>query len=137
MTEEKIDRGSALKRTAELRAAIIAGLQDGQLYRMDMMRDLGVVKALGAKPKDLQNTVYRMVKMGLLEQQPLGTGLGYKLATNSGVRKYPLAKKSEAPSTKPVAAKGNPTIQVDVIKSTGRVRLTLGGLIIEVGVSNE
>lgn len=137
MTEGKIDRGSALKRTAELRAAIIAGLQDGQPYRMEMLRDLDVVKALGAKPKDLQNTVYRMVKMGLLEQQGSGPSSAYKLATNSGVRRYPITKKAEAPSTSHVAAKGNPTIQVDVIKSTGRVRLTLGGLIIEVGVSNE
>lgn len=45
--------------------------------------------------------------------------------------------KSSAPSTKRLVARTNPVIQVDVIKSTGRVRLTLGGLIIEVGVSNE
>ena len=145
MTEEtlkqRIDRHEAIRRTASLRAAIIAGMQDGELYRMDMIQGLDLVKQLSAKPKDIQNTVYRMVKMGLMNQQPLGTGVAYKRGIGSK-SVLPVARKSKRPavkssSVKSVAAKTNPTIQVDVIKSTGRVRLTLGGLIIEVGVSNE
>ena len=127
MTEEKIDRGGSLKRSAELRAAIIAGMGSMENYKMGLIGELDLVKQLSVKPKDIQNAVYRMVKMGLLEQQGSGAASEYRLKAGTALS---VAKK-------PIAAKGNPTIQVDVIKSTGRVRLTLGGLIIEVGVSNE
>ena len=81
--------------------------------------------ALGIKVQAVQSCVYSMTKSGVLVKQK-----------TNGTTYYSLPTSNVTPPVvhKPRAQPSAPAIQVDIIKATGRVRLSLNGLVIEIGV---
>ncbi len=128
-------------RGSKLRATLVAGLKNVPPQRMvDIIAWPSVVE-LEMKRSAVEAIVYSMVKSGQIiavadpdnATHNLYTSIDYDKAKLVGltVREGKGVKLKEP---KPVALSTKPSIQVDLVKSTGRVRLTIDNMIIEVGV---
>lgn len=105
---------------AELRRLSPHGLAFSGIQSIESLKEVGISEAA------LRSCVYSMTKAGLVTRRKL-----------HGVNSY-YASTAEVPTSSPAKlakpVKATPAIQVDIIKATGRVRLFLNGLVIEIGV---
>lgn len=115
----------AFIRAAKARAIILAELKnrDKPMSMADIL-GLGQLAELDMKVTAIQSCVYAMLKSGLLAKSKVDATTYYGLASVTTTSKVDTPRK----------AKLSPAIQVDIIKATGRVRLSLNGLVIEIGV---
>ena len=120
----------AFVRSAKARAIIIDEIKskDKALTLTDIL-GLEPLAALGMKVPAVQSCVYSMVKSGVLIKSKSDSTTYYGVPTGS-VEKAPVKVKTTKYAIQPT----KPSIQVDIIKATGRVRLSLNGLVIEIGV---
>jgi len=140
-------REEQLVRASKLRALIIGYLntnaQTMAVTRSDMVADLSdQLKELGYKESAVDNFLYVMSKDLLIgKAAKQGTKVTYcskdsSLATNIPYRKK--AKDRDASTAVVVTKKSKssrvPEISLDYVKSSNRVRLTINGLVIEIGV---
>ena len=132
---------SRMVRGSKLRAILIAGLKNVPPQKMADIITWPSVVELEMKRSAVEAIVYSMVKSGQLiavsdpdnATHNLYTSIDYDKAKLAGltVREGKGVKLKEP---KPVALSTKPSIQVDLVKSTGRVRLTIDNMIIEEGV---
>ena len=128
-------------RGSKLRATLVAGLKNVPPQRMVDIITWPSVVELEMKRSAVEAIVYSMVKSGQIiavadpdnATHNLYTSIDYDKAKLVGltVREGKGVKLKEP---KPVALSTKPSIRVDLVKSTGRVRLTIDNMIIEVGV---
>ena len=128
-------------RGSKLRATLVAGLKNVPPQRMVDIITWPSVVELEMKRSAVEAIVYSMVKSGQIiavadpdnATHNLYTSIDYDKAKLVGltVREGKGVKLKEP---KPVALSTKPSIRVDLVKSTGRVRLTIDSMIIEVGV---
>lgn len=128
-------------RGSKLRATLVAGLKNVPPQRMVDIITWPSAVELEMKRSAVEAIVYSMVKSGQIiavadpdnATHNLYTSIDYDKAKLVGltVREGKGVKLKEP---KPVALSTKPSIQVDLVKSTGRVRLTIDNMIIEVGV---
>lgn len=128
-------------RGSKLRATLVAGLKNVPPQRMVDIITWPSAVELEMKRSAVEAIVYSVVKSGQIiavadpdnATHNLYTSIDYDKAKLVGltVREGKGVKLKEP---KPVALSTKPSIQVDLVKSTGRVRLTIDNMIIEVGV---
>ena len=126
---QKVSRDEQLRRSAEMRTAISSLLFNSSenLPASEISELLkSKMEELGYNETNLSNFLFTMSKNGLISKSgPLGNV------------KY--GRPSDIKSAEPVKIKkpkGDPAqeIKIDIVKSTGRVRLQIKGLVIEIGV---
>ena len=117
-----INRKQAFVNAAKARGIIIAATKTEALS-MPAILEMPEIVALNMKTAAVQACVYTMVKNGLLNKHKDGLAVRYGGTTSTP------AKISE-----PRAKNTAPQIKVDLIKATGRVRLTISGISIDIGV---
>lgn len=135
---DKISRHEQLVRAAKGRAIITSYLntKTEPVPRGKILEDCGDRLAeLNYTESSLDNFLYTMGNSGLLTKKPDPTGKLYLWSTMpSDGGKVPL-RKAPSSKVKDKQDKASPAaITLDIIKSSGRVRLTINGLVIEVGV---
>ena len=138
---DKISRHEQLVRAAKGRAIITACLKnaDVPLTRVKIFEACGdSLNALGYTDSTLDNFLYTMGKSGLVTKVPGPSGMSYLWGTTPCAVGNAVINKAKAKQVKAdTASSAVPSaaaITLDIIKSTGRVRLTINGLVIEVGV---
>ena len=136
----QVQRAESLRRAAQARAFIIAlivkagseGISSKNVW-LSLTKEM---KELGYTQNNLSNFLHTMsankliVKTGPLGQIryfPAGTVIGLDSAPSSNQKKQKASKKEGKISD-------IPSLTIDVIKSTGRVRISLKGLVIEIDV---
>lgn len=124
----KASRLKSIEDAGRLRALLSAKLAAMSPIDMGEIVNIPEVLELGMKRQAVEAVVYSMVRAGTLVKSNNPLNASHKLYS-IGTGKVPVAK-----AAKPVARSTKPNIQVDIIKSTGRVRLTIDCMIIEVGV---
>ena len=132
-----VDRALSLRRAAEMRAAVTALLNSSNqpLSAKEISEQLkGVMSSLGYFESNLSNFLFNMSANKLISK----TGeLGHVRYWKYGGEEYSPAKpKAEKTQVKKVtkSTAGLPEIKVDYVKSSGKVRLEIKGLVIEIGV---
>lgn len=128
----KPDLIQSSKNASQLRALLSAKLAAMGPIGMKEIITIPEVEAIGMKRRAIETVVYSMVKAGTLVKSPNPMNNSRALYS-VGTGQVPEAK-IRGPYGSRVALSTKPNIQVDLIKSTGRVRLTLDGLTIEIGV---
>lgn len=129
-TSKKLTRDEQMVRSAKVRAAIIALVRETpQISTTEVIQSLSdLMKATKASRSSVITQLKQMVKNG-------------QLLTEHGHRPLRFTLPAENGRTKKITVKGKkgevPNFTIDIIKSTGRVRLQLGGLSIEIGVVDE
>jgi hypothetical protein len=139
MAAAKRDRKADIVRAAKLRAVVLAHL--GAHPMPQTLADLAkapAVAALKYPASQLHAMVSRMVANDLLVTRTTTAPSGKRMVAYLLPPSPLLGKHARQPGA--VAALGAPygggtAIQIDVVKSTGRVRLQLAGLTIEIGVT--
>lgn len=148
-----------IERAARMRAAIIALLNNAPepLAKGEMQAKLDdVIKELKYKSSNFESHLYGLVANGLVKKIPKpspGTGFlyanqRYEFPNSDGQsasdeprvkRAYVKRKGLEnATAASKSAGVGNiPSVSLDIVKSTGRVRLSINGMSIEIGVSDD
>ena len=122
-----------LKRSAEIRAAIMAAIGDGRLTRAHIAEAINpVLQRLNYSATALDNLLYNMTKSELLgHDKPTGMKTHYWKKTNG---KSLEVTERKSTTKKKVADTKAASVTIDVVKSTGRVRVMFKGLAIEIGV---
>ena len=149
---------AGIERAARMRAAIIALLNNSSqpLAKGEIESKLdNVIKELNYKNTNFESQLYQLAANELVKKIPKpAPGTGYLYASpryefpNSDAhgnveeprqkRAYVKRKQSEDTESSPVSstAKGKvPAVSLDIVKSTGRVRLSINGMSIDIGVS--
>lgn len=128
-------------RGSKLRATLVAGLKNVPPQRMVDIITWPSVVELEMKRSAVEAIVYSMVKSGQIIAVADPDNVTHNLYTSIDYDKAKLVgltvregKGVKLKEPKPVALSTKPSIQVDLVKSTGRVRLTIDNMIIEVGV---
>ena len=118
---------------SKLRATLIAGLKNVPPQRMVDIITWPSVVELEMKRSAVEAIMYSMVKSGQIIAVADPNNGSHNLYTSADSAEASPAK-VKAKEPKPVALSTKPSIRVDLVKSTGRVRLTIDSMIIEVGV---
>ena len=125
-------RVEQIKRSAQLRAMIMSTLNvNSPLNRADIYQAVKpTMDTLGYEEGSLDNFLYTMSKSGLISKTEVQGGKA--VYTPSGVK---VEKAIPSATPKPKKEK-SPEITIDIVKSTGRVRVAFNGLVVEIGVIN-
>jgi hypothetical protein len=154
-----------IERAARMKAAIIALLNNSEqpLAKADIQEKLsGIISELGYKTSNFEGQLYQLVNNGLIKKlgkNPNGPGLIYAsakhefpLSPGKTVHDAPRVKRtytkrsvkedSSLPleNTQPTKQRQSEKVApltVDIIKSTGRIRLSINGMAIEIGVIDD
>jgi hypothetical protein len=153
---------AGIERAARMRAAIIALLNNSSepLAKGEIQAKLDdVIKELKYKPSNFESHLYGLVGNELVKKIPkTPPGTGYLYASpkfefpNSGgdnIQEEPRQKRTYVKKkglensnsmTSSISASTGvgkiPSVSLDIVKSTGRVRLAINGMSIEIGVSD-
>ena len=128
---EKVSRREQLRRAAEMRSAISSLIfnSPSSLSASQIGNALSEkMKELGYNETNLSNFLFTMSKNNLISRTG---GLGHVVygKANSEVEIEPSEKRKKVKHANPAAE-----IAIDIVKSTGKVRLQIKGLVIEIGV---
>jgi hypothetical protein len=121
-------------RNAQIRSAIIAFLAEHSDQQVTSGR---IIEALRPKLTKLEYTNESSL-YGILSTMHKNNLIG-KGENGYYFLSLPVETKETIKQTKKVFAKeiSHPAIKVDLVKSSGKVRLTIGGMVIEVGVVDQ
>lgn len=133
-------REEQLIRAAKARAIIIAFLSErpGEAFSRAEIQS-GTTKTLGPlgyTAAALDNFLYTMRKSELIWRREAEDGqpIRYHADRAVGMVEGGKPRQPKVPKKHKASAQ-SAAVVIDIIKSTGRVRLTLGGLVIEIGVA--
>lgn len=147
---------AGIERAARMRASIIALLNNSSepLAKGEIQAKLDdVIKELKYKSSNFESQLYQLAANELVKKipkSPSGTGYLYaspryefphsdahgNLEEPRQKRPYHRKKGIEDVATVESTAKGKiPAVSLDIVKSTGRVRLSINGMSIDIGVS--
>lgn len=135
----KFTKAETMKRTAMMRAAILAFINKSE-KSVQFAEIRAAVKDTMEKceynDNALSNFLYNLAKSKAISKHG---GQGYSEYAKSGFfASSGNGQEKSAPKPKPKPTKNIPTaLTVDVVESTGRIRIKLKGLIIEIGVVEE
>lgn len=126
----KLTRDEQIVRAAKFRELIFKHIVAATtpMTRYDLLSALMIdMDSMGYKEASLDNCLSMLTKAGIIERGANAEGKSvYTKAVNA---------LSDVVTPKVIKLKQDkPTIVVDIIKNTGRVRLTLNGLLIEIGI---
>ena len=120
-----------LVRSAQARAAIIAALTKVPKQTIFEISVVPSVLKLGLGEKAVAAIVYRLLQNGMLVKEKSEAGRMLYSANNDVV----LPDHIEKPLPKKIRASTIADLKVDIIKATGRIRLTLNGFTVDIGVA--
>jgi Fe2+ or Zn2+ uptake regulation protein len=129
-----VPRDEQLKRAAQIRAVIVSTLNNNPnpITRSDLYVAIQqTMESLNYDEGSLDNFLYTMTKSGLITKANIQGGKAVYAA--SGVT-IPVKKTVIKPEKH--SKKDHPAITIDIVKSTGRVRVAFNGLVVEIGVIN-
>lgn len=130
-----LSREDTLRRAAELRVKIISALNDaGKPVPIGhLQQKLKEWLKLSGYPDNfvLQNFLYAMVKNELIAKHGVGPA-----ATYSKIGVVPVEQSLRSESAHKAKKKESklPSIKVDIVKATGKVRISIDSITIEIGV---
>ena len=147
-----------IERAARMKAAIIALLNNSPepMAKGEMEMKLGdVIKELNYKTSNFESQLYQLVANDLVKKagkNPTNTGFLYaspryefptpnvEQVTEQPRQKRTYTKRKGLENTNVEANTTGggkvPSVSLDIVKSTGRVRLAINGMSIEIGVSD-
>lgn len=149
-----------IERAARMKAAIIALLNNSSepMAKGEMENKLSdVIMELKYKTSNFESQLYQLVANGLVKKagkNPSNTGFLYASPkydypeSEGEVKPDEPKKKRQYIRRKPLGLEGAntessnteigkiPSVSLDIVKSTGRVRLSINGMSIEIGVSD-
>ena len=147
-----------MERAARMRAAIIALLNNSPepMSKGDMEEKLSdVIKELKYKTSNFESQLYQLVDNNLVKKagkNPTNTGFLYASpkyeSPTPNIESDPEQPRQKRTYTKRKVLENNnveshsggigqvPSVSLDIVKSTGRVRLAINGMSIEIGVSD-
>lgn len=140
MDEQNVDHKD-LHRSAAIKAAIVAFVNSSE----DRVKQAGIAKGIASKMEELGYTkdqltafLSRLAKNSLIAVEREGRSVWYSRYVKNKPNGVPIRTDTtaikQADPVKTVApALPPPDIKVDIIKATGKVRLTLNGFSIEIG----
>lgn len=135
---KKLTRSEELVRAAALRAAIVADLnaRSAPVNQQEITESLKdtLVKWKVTDEATLRRVLARAVSAGLFTSEKDGTRVLYSLSKDSAEEKAQKTQKKLAKAQLKTLAIGAPDFTVDIVKATGRIRMTIAGLSIEIGV---
>jgi hypothetical protein len=126
-----LSRKEQLLRAAQLRARITAIMNnaDIRLTAKEVREALeDELSALGYNESSLSNFLFTMSNNGLISREGTIGNITYGKAGDILPEKEMKQKKAQK------ATNQDPTLTVDLVKSTGRVRISFKGIQIEIGV---
>lgn len=131
-----VARNEQLRRAAVIRALIVSILNENQ----DPLESSQIVKKLGSAledngytPLSISNFLYTMKNTNLISCMKVDGKMKYAASGILGNSVSVSPKVSSEKSNK--LTKNTPVgVTIDIVKSTGRIRVSFKGLIIEVGV---
>lgn len=127
----KFTREESLVRAARLRAIITAALnaQPDRVFKAEELRQelSQEMSNLGYTMINLYSCLRQMAKQELIGHPAIGNYKAIAEGDEVQVAKRKQSKKS---------AKA-PEVSIEIVKSTGKVRLSIKGLVIEIGVSDD
>ena len=124
--EVSISHQDAIVRASKVKELIAKHLvaRGGSPSLRDISNELAEsLDALGYDRRNLRSLLTTMVKAGMLSE--VGTGIH---------REYVMESSLPGIKVEKVRKKAIDALQIDIIKATGRVRLSIQGLVIEIGV---
>jgi Fe2+ or Zn2+ uptake regulation protein len=120
-----MSRDESLVRAAELRAAILyilnsntAGVSFREIFTHKKVSEMKAPEAT------VRGCVGQLVKTSQINAVKDGRSVTF----------YPITAKVEAIEQMPAVVKRKPDVKVDIVKSTGKVRIEINGLLLEIGV---
>ena len=128
-----VPRDEQLKRAAQLRAIIMSTLSsNAPIMRSDLYTAIKpTMDSLKYAEGSLDNFLYTMTKSGLISK---GVDNGKVVYAASGTPLTVKPKTEKVKSELPKTTSKTPAITIDIVKSTGRVRVAFNGLVVEIGV---
>lgn len=138
----KSSRDALLARAAELRALLIGELnRSGAGLTLRALYDAHEAKLSGMGVDDniIRNILDRAARNELIFKRTEGRNVVYYSAPyvdvkNSGSQEDPPAKVRKVKA--PVVPTTQPALTIDIVKSTGRIRLDVGGFVIDIGIKD-
>lgn len=143
----KTNRKDQLARTAQSRALVFAHLNNAEsaLSVKDLLNDLAEpLAALQIGEKPLRALLDRAAKSGLITKGLLEDQVVF---FRKGSRRPGIEIETKDPDQSPKIAGGKqkrpnakapkdaaPALTLDIVKSTGRIRLEVGGFVIDIGI---
>lgn len=128
---EKLSRNEQLRRSAEMKAAISSLIfnSSSDLSAKQVSESLSEkMKELGYNETNLSNFLFTMSKNQLISRNGSLGHVTYGKPNGSADQKAVTKKEKIKPKS------SSEEIMIDIVKSTGRVRLQIKGLVIEIGV---
>lgn len=120
-------RDEARVRDAKIREAVRGVLSDGEEYTASRLMEILTpdLEALGFKPANLRFILYEMAESKLIHSRKEARTLHFSAHASA---------QAKVPESEPKRQKTKPAVKIDIVKSTGKVRIELDGLLIEIGV---